>query len=513
VEPSEPWYQSARAWEHFLTRASQLELDTLHDALPQHDPGNYRLISAEVFQNNFQNALTLLEEGGSFFDEPRYAAGLHAFVRMRLGLKPPYTSPLQGKDEHAQEDAVYWHLAWSLYNAQQKDLHEARRLLFRAKALALELGMVHTLALIETVKKNLHTPHLGLPLVAPPYEVLRSPKAFDKLRQDKNSFARLAALGNEPNLDRVQVCRYAQFLLYEDQFEQALVVIEKASPQNYPLAYSIKMAIVASLEWYDTLHDMIENFRPGSSEPLEAEATVLGYEMCALYYVLVKRDYQFSYAYLHRAEALAFEHKLTYRLSVIHMHLEAVSNIVGDALPALTPLPKSDSGYFTYINAYNRYETFLRTNNIEEIYKLASQNKIGKAELLLALGTMEYQRFTRGESSIYLVAELVEKYKPEYATAQLFWSLLMIQIFISTHDPDHYLNPKRICPILENSIENIDHLAGVIPLAANLYPQGLTIASHFYPQLVYSATTENALALMPNDVQHGVEKLKRVLLS
>jgi hypothetical protein len=205
--------------------------------------------------------------------------------------------------------------------------------------------MTHTLSLIETVKKNLHVFCQGLPLVAPPLSVLRSSKAFDKLRQDEQQFKRLGALGRERYLDAVAKCRYSQYLLYSDQFQKALELMEEVGPHKNLLAYAIKMKALWCLEKFDELGLMVQRFKPGRASELEADATILAYECCAICYTVVRKAYKAAYAYYHRAEALAIEHGLTYRLAVIRMNLEAATNMAGESL-VLDPLLDADAGDF-----------------------------------------------------------------------------------------------------------------------------------------------------------------------
>jgi hypothetical protein len=477
----EPWYISPKTWEAFISQATPQELDELHNILPQNDIGRYRLVCLAVFQGQFDNALTLLEEGGEFFEKENYAAGLHAYVRQRLGLKISLRSPLQSDDLHAIEDALYWYIAWALHDAAHQELHAARGLLVKARGLALDLGLMQTLKLIESISKGLHTLQRGLPLVAPPYQTLASPKAFDTLRQNEHEFTRLAALGSE-QADKVQICRFAQYLLYEKQYEQALVMIEKASPSSYLLAYSIKMAVVASLEWFDELSEMIKRFRLGSSEQLEAEATMMGYETCAFYYAVVKKDYQRGYAYLHRAEALALEHGLTYRLKVIRMHLEVTANMAGDT-HILDSLVETNAGDFKGKSFRTRFDSLLRSGNLQAIENLKKRGQLSPEELYLAQGTLEYQKLIKGEGSINLVATTISDHEPEGSISKLLWSLLMLQVFNTMGDASGRTNPERIYKTIEHSIATIEHLGSVVPVAANIYPQGLAIASYIFPRL------------------------------
>jgi hypothetical protein len=500
VVTSEPWYVSPHTWETFVTGATSEDLGALHDSLPQNDLGRYRMVCLEVIQGRFEHALIFLEEGGEFFEKEGYATGLHAFVRQRLGLKLGFKSPSQSSDVHSKEDTLYWFIAWALHDAGHQELHAARGLLTKAKSLALELDMVQTLTLIETITKQLHTPQFGLPLVAPPHRVLASPKAFDDLRQDKNAFARLVALGSEQG-DKVQLCRYAQYLLYEQQYEQALVVIEKASPSTYPLAYSVKMAIVASLEWFELLHDMVEMFKHGSSQPLEAEATMLGYETCAFYFAVVRKDYQLGYAYLHRAEALALEHKLLYRLNVIRMHLEATANMAGDTL-TLDPLSEANTGDLKHKSVRTRFDSFLRAGNIHAIEDSVKRGQLSVEEMYLARGTFEYQRFMRGEGGINLVAHAITDHEPEGSISKLLWSLLMLQLFNAVGEANGRANPERIYKAIEQAILQTEHLGSVVPVAAQIYPSGLAIASYLFPRL--EAVRDKVATVWSDDTRDGL---------
>jgi hypothetical protein len=276
------WFLSPAHWETFLQKATLQELEQLEDTLPNNDSGNYRRVCLAVHRADYNSALELLETGGSFFDQKNYATGLHSFVRHQLGLNLTLTGPRQG-DDLAREDVTWWYIAWALHHATERNWSEAKHWLFEATRQAQDLSMVSTLNFLKMIKTNLYQPNCGLPHVAPPVSVLTSPKLFDTLREDKTKFARLEVLGQEAYLEPIQLCRYAQYLLYEEQYEQALVVIEKAKPQTNLLAYAVRMAILASLEWFDLLKTMIENFRPGSSKSLEAEGTILAYEQCAFY--------------------------------------------------------------------------------------------------------------------------------------------------------------------------------------------------------------------------------------
>ena len=61
-----------------------------------------------------------------------------------------------------------------------------------------------------------------------------------------------------------------------DRFDEALALIEQANPEEFLLAYAVKMAILAAILKKDTeFSQMVTEFKPGSSEPLEAEATLM----------------------------------------------------------------------------------------------------------------------------------------------------------------------------------------------------------------------------------------------
>ncbi len=494
------WFKVPKDWEAWLQTATLLDLEGLEPTLPNDDLGNYRRVLLAVERSEFQMALNLLEEGGSFFDDEGFAVGLHAYVRQRLGLKLTLKGPCEGND-HAKEDSVYWYLAWTLTNVFKKHWTEARQSLFEAMRLAQSLGMTKTLTLLQQVKTHLHQPHCGLKIIAPPLAVLDSPQAFDTLRKDRTSFARLAVLGEEAYLEPIQLCRYAQFLLYEEQYEQALVTIEKAKPQNNLLAYGIRMAILASLEWFDLLHAMIENFRPGPNQPLEAEGTILAYEQTAFYFAMVKKDYRLAYANLHRAEALALEHALPYRLGVIRSHIEAVANMSGDVL-TLDPLLESNSGTFRRKSVRNRFDSLLRASNVDAIRTFVRQHQLEQEDLFLAQGTLEYHKATEGQGSFHKVASLISEHEPDHPESRFFWSLLLAQVFSAIGDADGRANPERILKVLEASLARIEYLGSVVPVAANIYPQGLAMATYLLPRL--EPSRGRVATVWSDDVRDGL---------
>ena len=274
--------EDSKAWDEFITRASTTDLTDLQDTLPYTDIGNYRRVCIEIALGDYQSALDLLETEPSLFQDYQHI-GIHTFVRKRLGLEIQ-TDNYEGP---TSEDCIYWYLAMAMGKAPSNK-GQLQSLLKRATEIANQFEMPNMLKTIQTVSEHLDDPYFGLPIVAPPYSVLASPQLFDKLRGDKYEFERLSALG-QMYLDTLQKCRYAQYLLYNKQDSKALNVIEQANPDEFLLAYAVKMAILAASEQYDELANMVTAFKPGSSEPLEAEATMIGYEMCAHYFAWQKR--------------------------------------------------------------------------------------------------------------------------------------------------------------------------------------------------------------------------------
>ncbi len=489
---------SPKLWDEFISRASTVDLTDLLDTLPATDTGNYRRVCIEIALGDYQSALDLLETEPPLFEQG-YASGLYALVRQRLGLAIEYSFATH--KQGTLEDGIYGHLAWGMHSAS-KNPDEATQFLNQAATLATEAGMQKTLETIQTVLDNLSDPHLDLPLVAPPYKVLASPQLFDKLREDKHEFERLAALG-QMYLDSLQKCRYAQYLLYNQKYDEALVIIEQANSEEFLLAYAVKMAILAALERADELSQMVTEFRPGSSEPLEAEATALGYEMCASYFAMYPKEYPLAYAYWHRAEAIAIEHKLNYRFRVIRMNLEALTNMAGDNI-ILDPLYETDTGDFKLKNVRNRFDSLLRAGNLPEIESYVQQNHLSKEELFLSQATVEYGRFILGEENILLVAEQITNYKPEHPTSRLYWALLMLQVFSYIGSSGGRANPERIYKILDSALSEIEQVRSVIPVAANIYPLGLSIASKFHPHL---SDSDKKVALLWSE--HGRDGLRR----
>jgi exonuclease VII small subunit len=339
--------------------------------------------------------------------------------------------------------------------------------------------------------------------------ILASPQAFDKLREDKQAFEKLSALG-QMQLDPIQKCRYAQYLLYTNRFDEALALIEQVNPDEFLLAYSIKMKILEVIENYNLLTEMVEYFRPGSSEPLEAEATILGYESCAFYFSVVKKDFQKSYAYLYRAEALAIEHKLTYRFNVIRMHLEAVANMTGDNL-TLDLLYEADTGAFKLKSIRNRFDSLLRAGNLQGIENLVEQAAISQEDFFLAQATLEYNQFILGEGNLSLVAEHITNHEPDYPESKFYWSLLMLQIFGYIGNGNGRANPERIYKTLESAINNIEQFKGFLPVAARMYPLGLSIASKLHSRL-YNADKKVAL-LWSEHSRDGIRRNNKKLVT
>jgi hypothetical protein len=469
-----------RSWETYLQTATLQDLEELEATLPNSDAGNYRRVCLAVERSRFQIALTLLEEGGSFFNKNNFGAGLHGYVRQRLGLKLKFARPIEG-DALAKEDTVYWYLAWCLHHAEQKAWEEAGHCLEGATSLAKQLGMQHMLSLLKQVLANLTKPYCGLAVVAPPHEVLASPKAFDTLRQQESTFGRLAALQNHGYLGKLERCRLAQYHLYRREHDAALRLVESASPRDFLLAYALRMKLLECLERFEDLATMVAKFKPGSSEPLQAEATMLGYESCAFYFAIVRKEYPSAYAYLHRAEALAIEHDLTYRLSVIHTLLENVSNMAGDNL-VLDPLLARD-GLLKQRSIRNRFDSFLRAGNLAGVEALVNSSDLAKEELFLARASHEYQGFITGTGKIHVVAGLITNQEPHYPVSRFYWSLLLLQVFSHIGAGEGRAEPSRICKILVQAVEDIVQVESVIPVAAQLYPLGLALAAHLHPRL------------------------------
>jgi exonuclease VII small subunit len=292
-------------------------------------------------------------------------------------------------------------------------------------------------------------------------------------------------------------------LLYNQKYDEALQVIEKASPEKFLLAYSIKMAILAASENLTELEQMVISFKPGSSEPLEAEATLLAYEMCAYYFAVFNKNYSLAYAYLYRAEALAIEHKLSYRLGVIRMHLEATANMVGDNL-TLDPLYEAETGDFKLKSIRNRFDSFLRAGNIQAIEAYVEKDSLSQEELLLAQATLEYSRFILGEGSISFASKLITNHEPSHPTSKLYWALLMLQVFSHMGEAAGRANPERICKTLDSALAEMPQVDSVIPVSANIYPLGLALASKLHKRL---ARADLKVALLWSE--HNRDGLRR----
>jgi hypothetical protein len=313
--------------------------------------------------------------------------------------------------------------------------------------------------------------------------VLRSSKAFDKLRQDESQFKRLGALGRETHLDATSKCRYAQYLLYTDRFAEALALVEEVKPHKNLLAYAVKMKCLWCLEKFAELGVMVQRFKPGGTNDLEADATILAYECCAIYYTVVRKAYKAAYAYYHRAEALALEHGLTYRLGVIRMNLEAATNMAGESL-VLDPLLDADAGDFKTFSIRNRFDSFLRAGNVLMIERGIDTGDFTKEDLFLARATLEYHHAQNGGGHINVVAGLITNQTPDDALRKFYWSLLMLQVFCAIGSAGGRADPERIRGVLKESLIDLEpYLSSVLPVAAHIYPLGLSLAGYLDPRL------------------------------
>jgi exonuclease VII small subunit len=84
---------------------------------------------------------------------------------------------------------------------------------------------------------------------------------------------------------------------------------------------------------------------------------------------------------------------------------------------------------------------------------------------------------------LHKVAGLIYDHVPDHPESKLFWSLLMLQVFAAIGVSDGRANPERILKTLESSLSSTEYIGSVVPVAANIYPQGVAVASHLYPRL------------------------------
>jgi hypothetical protein len=120
---------------------------------------------------------------------------------------------------------------------------------------------------------------------------------------------------------------------------------------------------------------------------------------------------------------------------------------------------------------------------LQEIEILLNNDSLSKEELLLAQATIEYEHFILGNGNISSVAERISNYEPVHPTSKLYWALLMLQVFSQIGNGNGRTSPDRIYKTLEKALSAISQVKSVIPVAANIYPLGLSIASKFHPHL------------------------------
>lgn len=307
--------------------------------------------------------------------------------------------------------------------------------------------------------------------------LLKSPQAFDELRLNDKAFESLSLLAEEPALTHLEHCRYAQYLLYRENFtafDNVLSEARRTGSSGLSTALLLKQLIIR--EEHQALKRKVMTFRPQTSDPLELEGYSLGFESCAYYFAVLCKDFHQAYAYLYRAEAYALALGLKYRLKVIRSKLEATANMAGDTL-ILNTLSFDESGKADLEAVRNRFESCLRSGNVSEIETLTRKGHLGREEWLLARATLEYQQALEGSGSYSVAAELISDTLPEHPESQLLWSLLMLQLFSVIGPAEGRAEPERIVRVLENSLSKVLHLYPSVVVAASLYPLGVSLAA------------------------------------
>ena len=315
---------------------------------------------------------------------------------------------------------------------------------------------------------------------------LTTPRQFDELRRDDSIFEQLAELGGRDDLGHVELCRYAQYLVYRGRHEEARNVVEAAEAvEQSPLLEAIKFMLYAESSDHTALARATEAFqvRGHSGTSLDMEGFSLGFEGCAYYFALVRGDFYQSYAYLHRAESLALFLELEYRLGVIRSKIEATANMAGDVVP-LEPLKHDKSGMANQYAARARFLTYLKRGDIEEIRKLTRKKFVTLKEYQLAEATREYHLSLLGEGSVLKAVNLITESMPEDPDSRLYWSLIMLQLFVTIGDAGGRANPERIFQVLQTSLGEVEQIQASAALIANLYPLGLVLASKLEKRLV-----------------------------
>ena len=303
---------------------------------------------------------------------------------------------------------------------------------------------------------------------------LSDPHRFDELRRDKEAFAALSNLKRREDLSHVELCRLAQYLLFQQDADGCLEVLSKARIEDSNLAKGVYLACLGFQERFSDLAAAIRSLSFDSVQPLDIEGYSLQCESVALYYLMHLKDYHQTYAMLYRSETLAGILGLSYRTEVIRAKLEYTANVAGDSFtpsPILSGVKGADGHALR-----TRFSTLLTSHDIKAVKTLTLAGHLEQPELALAEATKHYALALEGQRSFEQTAHTLSESVPEHYESKLYWALLMLQLFSVIGESAGRSQPERISVILSEAVTQVLHLSPTLSAAARIFPLGVVMA-------------------------------------
>lgn len=336
-------------------------------------------------------------------------------------------------------------------------------------------------------------------LTAPSVHTLTDPKAFDDFRSEPTWQECLSLVKDNP--EPICQIRYAWLLSHQNKPEISVHILERF--KDHPLGYAFYMDALVSLGWNEVLLDALSAWQPHENE--FAEATIIGYEATAYVYAELHKDSQSALRFLYRAEALAMYCQLGKRLQVIHTNLEYVAN----GFDLDIPLEKirypdvSSSG----IVQVNRFQSYLRTLNFSA---LKDDPHISPASTRLAQATLLYKDWFWKPKVIVDAAHLISDNLSSLPEFQIYWSLLMLQIYAQRGALKGLASPSRIIKVLSQATQFMKplELRTACKFISRHYPLGCAVAAHLDDRFQFLIAEVGVVwADLPRDgIRFGSEK-------
>ncbi len=306
--------------------------------------------------------------------------------------------------------------------------------------------------------------------------ILGDPKAFDNLANDESDWHRLSLLKHFSG--HIERCRYAQYLYSQNQFQNALEVI-KVEVNKTPnlLSQSIYMSILLSIGNIKGFEKMLDIELTDEPSLLNSEGRMRMYEAIAGYLYTHRNEPRLAQKYLHWEQAIAFELGLSRRQQIISMLLEEVNTALGESV-VLEPINFKGLKNTLQQQVRQRFDSLMSECNVEAAMNLCQIGYISNEEVRLIEGLKAYRDAESGMGSLVAIAHLLSKYQPTNPEAQLYWSLLLLQLYSKIGSVTKQTELKYILAMLEHCAVTLPNLDFFLPFTARIFPLGLALVSH-----------------------------------